>query len=186
MNDAPKKKMGRPLGSKNKPKEESGSAISKPQYKMKAKPNWDDVDDFVEETPDRLRIDPELVPEGMSLQWVTETVYGQPVPQRRAAFEKRGWTPVHQSDFDGVFDGMFMPRGAEGEIKMDGVVLMVRPAELTRKAKAMDRRNAEEKIRIKEAALRGGDLGTTLDSRDPSALGFNKIGKTMERIEIPE
>src|SRR5690242_17941086 len=115
-----------------------------PRHKMKAKPNWDDDDisGLGEESPDRLGIAPELVPEGMSLQWVTDSVYGQQVPQHRARFEKRGWTPVHQEDFDGAFDGMFMARGAPGEIKVDGMVLMARPAEMTRKATLDDRRKA--------------------------------------------
>lgn len=158
------------------------------RYKMKAKPNWEeeDIGGLADESPDRLGIDPAIVPEGMSLQWVTDSVYGQQVPQHRARFEKRGWTPVHQEDFDKAFDGMFMPKGAEGEIKVDGMVLMARPAEMTRKAKLDDRRKAQEVIRIKEQALRGGDINTSLDSQHPSALGFNKIGRTMERIHIPE
>lgn len=158
-----------------------------PRHKMKAKPNWDDDDisGLGEESPDRLGIAPELVPEGMSLQWVTDSVYGQQVPQHRARFEKRGWTPVHQEDFDGAFDGMFMARGAPGEIKVDGMVLMARPAEMTRKATLDDRRKANDVIRIKESALRGGDINTSLDSQHPSALKTNRINRTMERVEIP-
>lgn len=157
------------------------------RHKMKAKPNWDeeDADGLPDESPDRLSIDPDLVPEGMSLQWVTDSVYGQQVPQHRARFEKRGWTPVHQEDFEGVFDGMFMPKGADGEIKVDGMVLMARPAEMTRKANLDERRRAQEVIRIKEQALRGGDLNTSLDSQHPSALKTNRINRTIERIEIP-
>ncbi len=161
---------------------------AQPRYKMKAKPNWDDedADGLPDESPDRLGIDPALVPEGMSLQWVTDSVYGQAVPQHRARFEKRGWTPVHQEDFDSVFDGMFMPKGMDGEIKVDGMVLMARPAEMTRKAVRDERRRAQEVIRIKEQALRGGDINTSLDSQHPSALKTNRINRTMERIEIPE
>jgi hypothetical protein len=52
---------------------------------MKAKPNWEDVEDIpFEEAPDKLRIAKELIPEGMDLQWVTDSVFGQPTPQRRA------------------------------------------------------------------------------------------------------
>lgn len=181
MNDetteAPRRGPGRPR------KEEAPPV----RYKMKAKPNWDedDVGGLGEESPDRLAIDPALVPEGMSLQWVTDSVYGQGVPQHRARFEKRGWTPVHQEDFDGAFDGMFMPRGAEGEIKVDGMVLMARPAEMTRKARLDEKRRANEVVRIKEQALRGGDINTSLDSQHPSALQTNRINRTMERVQVP-
>jgi hypothetical protein len=158
-----------------------------PKYKMKAKPNWEDVDPNMEDTPDRLRIPFEQWPEGMSLQWVTDSVLGQSMGQHRSTFERTGWTPVHQSDFDGRFDGMFMQRGVEGEIKYEGLVLMARPMELTLKAKREEQRRAREQIEIKERALRGGDIpNVTLDATHKSALQTNKIGKSYERIAVPE
>lgn len=191
MNDSAietaKKPKGRPKGSKNKPKPQpEPNTLPPSRYKMKAKPNWEDIDVDAPDTPDRLRIDPSLVPPGMSLQWVTDSVYGQPVPQHRAEFEKRGWTPVHQEDFDNVYDGLFMPKGMAGEIRVEGMVLMARPEELTKRAKALDRRRANEVVRIKEQALRGGDINTSLDSQHPSALQTNRINRSMERIEIPK
>ena len=159
---------------------------SQKTYKMRAKPNWEDVDPTMEDSPDKLHINPDLIPPGMSAQWVTDSIYGQPQPQHRANFEKKGWTPVHQEDFDGQFDGMFMPKGADGEIKVDGLTLMMRPKELTDRAKRNDRRNALEQVAIKEQALRGGDINTSLDSQHPSALRTNRISKSVERISIPE
>lgn len=156
------------------------------KYKMKAAPNWETVDVDAEETPDRFRIDPSILPEGMSFQWVTDSVYGQPQPQHRADFEKKGWTPVHQTDFDGQFNGMFMPRDRDGEILMDGMVLMARPQELTDKARRKDRRKAMEQVLIKENSLRAGDMPVTLDAAHPTAVRFNNISKSIERIEIPE
>lgn len=156
------------------------------RYKMRAAPNWESFDPNTEETPDKLRIPEHQVPAGLSLQWVTDSVYGQSVPQHRAQFEKRGWTPVHQDDFDGQFNGMFMPRNAPGEINVDGLVLMARPRELTEKARKADRQAAYEQVAIKEQALRGGDLPVSLDSRHPTAINTNRINKTMERIVVPE
>jgi len=180
------KRRGRPPKAKTEVK--AAPTQPKPRYKMKAKPNWEDVEDIAfEDAPDRLRIAKELIPEGMDLQWVTDSVFGQAFPQRRAEFEKRGWTPVHQEDFDGQFDGMFMPKGTQGEIKVEGVVLMARPLELSRKAKILDRRKANEQVQIKEASLRGGELpGVTLDSQHPNAVNSNRINKSYERIPIPE
>lgn len=157
-----------------------------PSLKMRAKPNWETIDPLAETTVDKLKIDPALIPEGMSAQWVTDSIYGQPQAQRRAGFEKGGWTPVHQSDFDGQFDGMFMPRGMDGEIKMEGLVLMMRPKEITDAAQRRDKRAAREQVMIKEAALTGGDIGASLDSQHPNALKFNHINKTRERLVIPE
>ena len=157
------------------------------RYNMRAAPNWETVDPELEETPDRLRIAQSLIPEGLSLQWVTESVRGQPFHQRRAEFEKKGWTPVHGEDFDGQFNGMFMPKNQEGEIRVDGLVLMARPKEMTDRAKQKERRKALEQVAIKEAALTGGDLtNVTLDATHPSAVNSNRISKSYERISIPE
>lgn len=166
-----------------RPKKEDAA----PKYKMKAKPNWEDIDPNMEDTPDRLRIPHDIWPEGMTLQWVTDSVLGQSMGQHRSTFERTGWTPVHQSDFDGRFDGMFMQRGVEGEIKYEGLVLMARPAELTAKAKATEARKAREVVAIKEQAWRGGDLpNVTLDSQHKSALQTNKVNRSYERIEVPK
>lgn len=154
-------------------------------YKMRAAPNWEAFDIDADDTPDRLRIADHLIPVGMSLQWVTDSVYGQSFQQHRAKFEQRGWTPVHQDDFDGQFNGMFMPKGKAGEINVDGLVLMARPKELTERARKADKRAAYEQVAIKEQALRGGDLPITLDPRHPSAVNTNRVNKTMERIVVP-
>jgi len=155
--------------------------------RMQASPNWETIDPFSEASADRFKIDPAILPDDLAFMWVTDTVYGQPDPQHRMTFEKGGWTPVHQSDFDGQLDGMFMKKGDRGEINNGGLVLMARPVELQIRAKHRERKAANEPIQIKEQALRGGDLpGVSLDPDHPSARRYNHITKTMERIEIPE
>ena len=184
MDEVIKRKPGRPkkvLEAKPEPQ----VAVPK-TFKMKAKPNWESFDATSEDSPDKLHINQELVPEGISLQWVTDSVYGQSMSQHRSSFERKGWTPVHQEDFVGVFDGMFMPKGAQGEIMNEGLVLMARPKEFSNKAKLLERRAAVSQVMIKEQALRGGDIPIPLDSRHASALQTNKIGKTYERLPIPE
>lgn len=155
--------------------------------KMRAKPNWENIDASAPDTPDRLSIPAHLIPEGMAAQWVTSTVIGQEMATHRAGFERKGWTPVHQDDFDGQFDGMFMPKGAPGEITVDGLVLMVRPKELNDKAQLANDMRARQQVARKEAAMRGGDLqGVTLDPSHPTALQSNKLNKGLERIQVPE
>lgn len=179
--------MGRPPKAAGVEREASHEEVARP--KMRMKPNWETMNPEEDtDTPDRLRIPRDQIPEGMDLQWVTDSIYGQPQPQRRAEFEKKGWTPVYQEDFDGRYDGRFMPKGKDGEINVDGAVLMARPLELSLRAKQKDRRAALEQVAIKEQALRGGDLGTSLDTSDPSAVNLNRNGikKTIERISIPE
>ncbi len=155
---------------------------------MRAKPNWETIDPNAADTPDRLHIDASKIPEGMSLQWVTNSVYGQEMTQHRGKFEAKGWTPVHQEDFDGQFNGMFMNRGAEGEINVDGLVLMARPVELTEAARKRDKLKAMGQVHIKEQGLMNGTgmKAGPFDPSHPTALQSNKINKTMERIEVPE
>lgn len=158
----------------------------KKTWKMRSSPNWESVDPTIEDSPDQLRIAPHLVPEGMSLQWVTEAVLGKPMPERLAGFERKGWTVVHNDDFDGQLDGLFNKKGAQEPIRKDGMVLVARPKEMTAKARRRDHMAALEKVKIKEQALRGGDVGTTLDAQHQTALRFNHITKSTERIAIPE
>lgn len=187
MNDQPvKRKPGRPRKNPVE-REPMREPVQTKKYKMRASPNWEEVDPLATDSPDRLRIDPGMIPEGMSAMWVTDSVYGQAVPQHRSEFERKGWTPVHQDDFDNQFNGMFMPKDAPGEINVEGLVLMMRPVQMTKKAEMADKRKAWEQVAIKEQALRGGDLtGVSLDTRHATALNSNKINKTMERITIPD
>jgi len=140
---------GRPRANPLMEREPVRESAQKP-WKMRAKPNWETIDVNAEDTPDKLRINPELIPDGISLQWVASSVYGQDIAQHRSGFESKGWTPVHQDDFDGQFDGMYMARGAQGEINNGGLVLMARPKEITDAAKRRDRASAMEQVSIKE------------------------------------
>jgi hypothetical protein len=176
-----------PRGIRNTPneREEMRPEI---KYTMKARPQgWDDVNPFdFEDNPDKMHVPKELIPEGFDLRWVTDVVLGQPFAAHRSGAEKAGWTPVHPSDFNGQFDGMFTPKGQDGEIRMEGTCLMARPMELSMQAKKRDRRSALEQVAIKEQAVTGGDLNTTLDSQHESALRSNRIKKSFERIHIPD
>ncbi len=187
MSDEPiKRGPGRPPKNPVLAREPQREEMAKP-LKMRAKPNWETIDADGPDTPDRLYISPDKIPEGMSAQWVTSTVFGQSVANHRAEFERKGWTPVHQDDFDGQFNGKWMAKDKEGEIEVEGLVLMVRPKELTDKAQQANDHKARQEVAIKERALRGGDMpGVALDPTHPSALRTNKIGKSLERIEVPE
>ena len=166
-------------------REEKREPVKTTKHKMRAAPNWETVDPLSPDTPDRLFISKELIPDGMSLLWVTSTCRGQDMPQHRAEFEKKGWTPVHQDDFDGQFNGVFMPKNQEGEVNVEGLVLMARPEKMTEKAERINKQRAYEQVAIKEQALTGGDLPVTLDARHPSATNSNRISKSIERIEVP-
>jgi hypothetical protein len=140
-----------------------------------------------EDEDNRLGIAKADFPDGFDLQWVTSEVYGQPQPNHRQRFERRGWEPVHQEDFDSRFDGRFMPAGQQGEIKVEGMVLMARPMEWSRKARQEEELRARQAIAIKEAQLMGGNIeGVKMGggSTHASALRFNKISRSVEQVAI--
>jgi len=164
-------------------------AEKKPLPKMKARPNWDDDTVFAagSDDVDRLKIPQEIIDslhrDGMSLQWVTRTVRGQEMPQETAKYIKGGWTPVHQSDFDGILDGMFMSKGVDDVIVVDDCMLVARPAEIQKRARLKMERDALAPMRIKEQEL-GHGIPNVTGSTDRSV--HNSIKKSMERIDIPD
>jgi hypothetical protein len=159
--------------------------------KMKSRPNWEG-EDFVGvgmDGVDRLKIPDETVAalnrDGVALQWITKSVRGQETPQELSRMTRGGWTPVHQSDFDGLLDGMFMPKGHDDVIVVDDCMLVARPAEIQAKARMMALRETRRPLQIAEEQLGRGIPGVT-GSDHPTATRGNTIKKTMERIEIPE
>jgi len=177
---------GRPRGPR-KDIPESRDPVKSPRHSrwtMKAGNRWETgmQDDSVGN--DRYHIPNEMIPEGMDLQWVTDTVYGYQETQHRNSFEKKGWTPVHPSDFDGRFQGMFNANGDDSEINLGGQVLMARPLPLSIKSRKKELEEARMRVALKEHALRGGDMPVS-GADHPSALKSNKINKTWERVEIP-
>lgn len=168
------KKKGWPKG-KPRPKKVARAQTSSKAAKAKYDALPDDDDD-------RLKISKAEIPDGMDYMWVTDSVLGQPMPQRRNRFMRRGWKPVPSSRHPHL-----MPAGFEGEINIEGLVLMERPMELTMEARRRERMKASEQVYAREAALRGGDFGpnVTFDTTHPSAQRANRISKGYERISIP-
>jgi hypothetical protein len=159
--------------------------------KIKARPNWES-DDFVgvgHEGTDRLKVPDEIVNalhrDGYALQWVTRSVRGQETPQELSKMTRGGWTPVHQSDFDGVLDGIFMPKGHDEVITVEDCMLVVRPVEIHNKARNMERRAARLPMQITEEQI-GRGIPNVTGGDHPTATRGNMIKKSLERVEIPE
>jgi hypothetical protein len=148
------------------------------------------LDEMPDDTEDdRLRIPRSEFPDDFDLQWVTDSIFGQPQPNHRSRFERRGWEPVHGDDFDNKFEGRFCPYGHKGEIGVDGMVLMARPMAWSNRARQEDRQRASEAVMIKEKQLRGGEIdGVKMDggAQHPSALGVNRIRRSYERLQVPK
>lgn len=134
----------------------------------------------------RLYINPNRYPDGMDLQWVTDSIYGAHTAYRRASFERKGWEAIHVGDFDGRFD-YFMPRGFQGQIEVDGLVLCARPLEISVAARKKERHKAVEQLLIKERQIMGGNIPqVSLDTHHESAVRSNRLNKSWERINVPD
>jgi len=189
---------GKPRGRRLTPTPEAISAAAdraavKPSLmsRMKARPNWES-DDFVGvgiDGVDRLRIPDDIIQslhrDGVALQWVTRSVRGQETPQELSKMTRGGWTPVHQSDFDGLLDGMFMSKGLDDVITVEDCMLVARPAEIQAKARRAERRDSMLPLQIAEEQL-GHGIPNVTGSNHPTATRGNSIKKSMERVEIPE
>lgn len=192
MSDEPlqpqKRKSGWPKGKPRNIEKLIEKTTTSMMAKMKSRPNWDD-DTIVfvgEEGVDRLKIPQEIIEQlardGIALQWITRSVRGQDAPQEMSKMTRGGWTPVHQSDFDGILDGIFMPKGHDEVIGVEDAMLVARPMAIQKKAMQRQRADAKEPIQITEAQL---GIGLPVSGGDhPSATRQNKINRSWERVEV--
>lgn len=202
VNDTPKR-GGWPKGKPRKPKAEEVKAAAdraqaradapKPSIfaKMKARPNWES-DDYVGvgmDGVDRLNIPQEVLSalhrDGVQLQWVTKSVRGMETPQELSKMTRGGWTPVHQPDFDGILDGMFLPKGQDEVITVDDCMLVARPVEIHAKSKMIEKRDASRPVQIIQQQM-GRGIPNVTGADHPTATRGNFTKTTVERIEIPE
>ena len=163
------------------------AAPAKPEKKamtMKAGNNWESMTES-NESADRFGLRKEDWPPGFAIQFITYEVYGKAETRRLTGFHQSGWTPVHQDDFDGWAATVGFTGDDSGYIRLDGQEMVALPLPLYEKAKARDNARAKEQIQRKEQALTGGEMNAT-GADHPSAKGFNKIGRSVERIEIPK
>lgn len=107
-----------------------------------------------------------MIPDGIDLQWNTDSVLGKPEPHMRQSMSVQGWEPVTADMWGGRFDGMFMPKGHKGEINVGGQVLEWRPIELTMEARAEEHQAARHARNVEERKIAAG----TPDGVDPGFM----------------
>lgn len=167
-----------------------------PRQTETREPNRTDVRDTPEKRQ-RLRkgiantsptyIPREMIPDGVDLQWVTDSVHGAVQIQGRQMFEINGWRPVTPDMFGGRFEGMFMPKGFKGEINVLGQVLMERPLELTLQARAEELKDAQNARSAIETKLRNGQIdGVAFDTQHPTARAATRVEQSLVQLQVPE
>jgi len=132
---------------------------------------------FANPEENRLHIPKDVVEalarEGVAIQWVTETVYGQPQDHRMSVMRRNHWQEVQPGELPGV-----------DVVAVDGLRLMARPMEIHQRAKSLEKSGAQERVATMEASHRGHGVDVP-GGEHPSALRFNKHAKSIEKIEIP-
>ena len=84
----------------------------------------------------------------VSFEWKRESVYGQSDPYYLAEQRNQGWEPVDADDMPGL-----TPPGHQGPIIREGLVLMARPAELTKQARDEVLKQSRRQINDREKQL---------------------------------
>lgn len=126
---------------------------------------------------------------GVDVQWVTDSVLGQPTPANRNKYEINAWEACTPDMFDGILDGIFTRKGHKGEIVYEGSVLMWRPLELTEEAKAEERAAQMGAIEAQARMLKNGQLpgfSPGFEPDHPSAVRNNVMTRSIKpSFDIP-
>lgn len=104
-------------------------------------------------------VPPGVIAEGMTGQWVRESVLGKEDTDHLIDSARNGWTPVPSSRLVNTYDGGAQSRIAamlgdgvsaklsEGHIRKRGLILCERPAEVTEDARERDAIKATKRLR---------------------------------------
>lgn len=111
---------------------------------------------------DRFYIPDHLIPAGYTYEWKREFLYGQRDDAHITHLHDNGWRPVVHGAHKGYFSSVSDPTEI---IRRDGMMLMERPAELTRQAREEDFQAAQMLVEAQKQQLTGaipqGFKGTT-------------------------
>ena len=117
---------------------------------------------------DKYHIDASAIPDGMSYEWKTVSVFGKEDPSYNVMLRDQGWEPVTSDRHPDM-----VAEGYKGPIIRDGLMLMERPIELTREAQAEDRAAAREVIQTKKQQMGEAPAGT-LPREAPNLQNYNR------------
>jgi hypothetical protein len=127
---------------------------------------------------DEFYIPPSVIPEGWSYEWKRDTLLGKEDPAYKVQLARAGWEPVPANRHPEM-----MPIGNYSVIERKGMILMERPASLTKEARDVELRRAKGQVRAKEAQLSATPDGT-MTRDDPRVRP--SVKKSFEPIPVPE
>jgi hypothetical protein len=109
---------------------------------------------------DKFAFDRSIVPAGWDYQWKAAFIKNAPNTQHMTELAANHWEPVPAERHDGIF----MPRGHKGNIERGGMILMERDIRLTMRARAMEKREADDSVN------RSRQMAGLLAQNNPSAV----------------
>jgi len=178
-----KRPPGRPKGAKTKPK----PPPHRPSHDDVHRDRLENFEFTPYEATNPLHIDLDIVRAierdyGFVLMWVVHECAGKPFPDLVNARRRNGFAEVCAENFGGMLRHM---ADKSGRIAKEGLVLMARPVEIERKARAHDARMANEAVAhmkashaMEDVPVAGGD--------HTSALSKNRHRQTFEPLQVPD
>lgn len=137
-----------------------------------------DVDEIAN---DEFKIDLSAIPDGWDYEWKRHEVLGAKDPSYEVDIRRMGWEPVPADRHPEM-----MPVGYKGvAIERKGMILMERPAEITRRVRDRDAKAARDLVRTKEEALSEAAPGQ-FERVDGNRSKTARISKSVEPMAIPE
>lgn len=127
---------------------------------------------------DKYYVDPTKIPDGWSYEWRTYSVVGKENPQYHVQLQRAAWRPVMTSRHPEL-----MPKGHEGVVLVDGMMLMERPRAITEFQQQRDRREANAPIENIRAKLSGAPANQF--PRDSDARTAPRIKTEFGPMDIP-
>lgn len=126
-------------------------------------------------TDNAFHINPDLIPDGISLEWKRWSLLGQTNTSLTGAMyiskmQQQGWETMTAEEFPEI-----LPEGANPSdpIEVEGLLLMARPAELTNAAHAELKTESDARIRDRMRAIGSGSDGhAPLSGRIETEIGI--------------
>lgn len=174
--------MGRPP---NRPQVRENNSAPEKKVRLRKNASQRSILDIPDDMLARVRQEYDA-----DLQWVTDTIHGDPQPGVRNDFEINCWEPVTPQMWGGMFDGMFTKRGHVGEIGYGGLVLMWRPYYLTEESRAEEAKARYNALEAQQRMIKDGNIpgfSAGFEPDHPSAVRGNMVSRTMRApMEIPK
>jgi len=137
-------------------------------------------DDFGDTTTDQFFVDPCFIPDGWDFQWKVLTIYGKENPSYHAQLVRMGWETVPSSLIPDM-----MPSNDKGSsIIRDGMILMMRPKEITENLRKRQLMESRAQVTEKEEQLEHAPPGQF--EREYKGESLAKIRRGLEPVPVPE